>query len=266
MRKRMIRLCSTDSDIVRYLAENRFGTRSDLISAISTLSEKSNMNRTLGRLRSYGMIEVMSGDSNCHLGYRLTKKGLLFARDNLLVSPELLRSRPSFRSQYDHDRIVAEARRVLCSSPVVSDFKTELELRSKLGREKFQLTNDQEREWKVPDGLFTLKTKKGSMRVALEIELSQKSKARYQKIIKSILIARKFEIVFFLCRNSKLMELISKEVSESRRTNPIVRASNRSNGIYFCTLDMLRNNGNDAHWCGEKNRFSISEIERSLVA
>ena len=258
-------LCTTDSAIVRYLAENRFGTRSDLINAISTLSEKSNMNRTLGRLKTYGLIEGMSGDSNCHLGYRLTKKGLAFAEANLSVPQELLRSRPSFRSQYDHDRVVAEARRILCNSSAIGDFKTEVELRSALGRETFRPSSEQEREWKVPDGLFTLVTKKGPMRVALEVELSQKSKARYQKIMKSVLVSRQFEIVFFLCRDSKLADLISKEVSTSRRTNSTVQASSRSNGIYFCTLDMLRKNGNDALWCGEKSRFSITEVERSLV-
>ncbi len=260
------KLCTTDSAIIRYLAENRFGTRTDLINSIASLSEKSNMNRILGRLKSNGLIEVMLGDSDCHLGYRLTKKGLSFSQANLSIPPELLRSRPSFRSQYDHDRVVAEARRILSASTAVSDFKSELELRSKLGRRSFQFSYRKEREWKVPDGLFTLTTKKGPMRVALEVELSQKAKARYQKIMRAILVSREFEIIFFLCRDSHLADLISKEVTEARQTNPVVKASDRSNGIYFCTMELLRKDGNDALWCGEKSRFSINQIERTLSA
>ena len=102
------------------------------------------------------------------------------------------------------------------------------------------------------------------MRIALEVELSQKAKPRYSKIMQAVLISRQFEIVFFLCKDEKLLSLIRKEVAEARTRNPMVRASQRNNGVYSSTLEVLRTLKLNAPWSGEENRFTIREIEQSL--
>lgn len=60
------------------------------------------------------------------------------------------------------------------------------------------------------------------------------------------------------------MTLIRNEIAESRATNPFVRASSRSNGIYFCTLPTLRELKLDAPWEGEEKRISLNEIAAQL--
>lgn len=258
-------LCGVDAEIIRYLASNRFAKQSDLIEAIDRVSASYNMPRAIRRLKNYGLIETLLGDANTHLGYRLTRKGLLYAKRKLLVPDELLKSRPAFRSQYDHDRIVNEARRILSESSVVGDFVTEVELRGRHGKSHPIAMTGQDREWKVPDAIFTLTTKSSRLRVALEVELSQKAKARYQKIMKALLLSRQFEIVFFLCKDERILNILRNEVRETREQNPAVKLSSRSNGIYFTTLDLLRSMKTDAPWSGEESRFTLREIETSLM-
>lgn len=258
-------LCIIDMEIVRYLALNRFGKQADLFASINRITPSYNLPRTIRRLKNYGLIEPLLGDANVHLGYRLTKKGLLFADKRLLIPEAALKARPAFRSQYDHDRVVNEARHILCGSQAVSDFVTEAELRAELGRRWNNVPSGSNRDWKVPDAIFKLTTKRGTLRIGLEVELSQKAKARYEKILKTVLISRQFEIVFFLCKNEKLLQLIRREVAEVRAKNATVKLSQRSNGIYFTTLDSLRTLKNDAPWSGEESRFTIREIEASFT-
>ncbi|MCM2282265.1 MAG: hypothetical protein NDI61_10510 [Bdellovibrionaceae bacterium] len=265
MREAMPKLCRVDSEIIRYLALNRFAKQADLFASIIGVVPSYNMPRAVRRLKVHGLIEPLLGDADTHLGYRLTKKGLRFARSVLHVTDDALKSRPAFRSQYDHDRIVNEARRILSTSPVISDFVSEAELRIQLGKTWTVRSESTSHDWKVPDALFKLSTRKGLLRVALEIELSQKAKARYAKIMEAILISRQFEVVFFLCKTERLLSLIRSEVNAARKTSPRVKASQRSNGIYFCTLETLRALKLDAPWTGEENRFTICEIEESLA-
>ncbi|MBK8204921.1 MAG: hypothetical protein IPK68_22295 [Bdellovibrionales bacterium] len=95
--------------------------------------------------------------------------------------------------------------------------------------------------------------------------MSQKAKARYAKIMEAVLISRQFEIVFFLCKNERLMNIVQSEVVDARRKIPRVRVSQRSNGIYFATIEMLRAMQNDTPWTGEGNRFALREVEESLA-
>jgi len=215
-------------------------------------------------LKNVGLIESLIGDGDVSLGYRLTRKGIEFAKKSALASDNVLQSRPTFRTQFDHDRIVNEAREILSASPIIRDFVSEVELRCRSGREWRISQNKSERDWKVPDALFNLRTAKGVMTTALEVELSQKAKTRYAKIIQALLTSRKFHLVFILCKTERLMHLIRNEVIEARTSNSVVRASNRSNGIYFCTLENLRALGLDALWEGENSRFSIKEISLKL--
>jgi len=257
-------LCTVDSAIVRYLALNRFAKQVDLFDSILGIAPSYNMPRAVRRLKGHGLIETLIGDANTHLGYRLTRKGLHYAEKIMLIPDSVLKSRPAFRSQYDHDRIVNEARRILSESPVVSDFITEAELRASQEKSWRDHIDSNNRDWKVPDAIFKLMTKKGVLRVALEVELSQKAKARYAKIMQAILISRQFDVVFFLCKDERLQSLIYREVTEARAKNPMVKVSQRSNGIYFSTLETLRAMKTDAPWSGEENRFTIREIEESF--
>lgn len=266
MRETVPTLCRVDSEIVRYLALNRFAKQADLFASIQGIGPSYNMPRAVRRLKEIELIEPLLGDGNNHLGYRLTRKGLRYAAAELRIPRDALKTRPAFRSQYDHDRVGNEARRILSESPVISDFVSEAELRAKQGKSWQDRIKENQHDWKVPDALFTLRTRKGPLRVALEIELSQKAKSRYARIMEAILVSRQFEIVFFLCKDDRLLDVVRSQVAETRKRSSRVKVSSRSNGIYFSTLETLRALKLDAPWIGEDNRFTIREIEVSLSA
>ena len=253
-------LCKVDQEIIRFIALNRFAHYKDLERKLQNLPTGYNLFRRLRHLRQADLIEPLVGDGGAKLGYRLSKKGVEYAKKNLIANDVVLQSRPAFRTQFDHDRIVIEAREVLSHSEIVRDFVSEIELRSKIVKDWRSVQNEVERDWKVPDALFRLSTQRGLMTTALEVELTQKAKTRYEKIVQALLTSRMFHLVFVLCKDEKLADLIRNEIAEARATNPFVRASNRSNGIYFCTLQKLRELKLDAHWEGEDKRFSLNEL------
>lgn len=257
-------LCKIDQEIIRIIATRRFSHHKDLERILNGLPTGYNLYRRTRHLKNVGLVESLIGDGEISLGYRLTRKGIELAKKSAFASDGVLQSRPVFRTQFDHDRIVNEAREILSASPIIRDFVSEVELRSRFGREWRISQNKSERDWKVPDALFTLRTTNGVMTTALEVELSQKAKARYAKIVQALLTSKKFHLVFILCKTERLMHLIRNEVIEARTSNPVVRASNRSNGIYFCTLANLRELGLDAPWEGENSRFSIKDIMLKL--
>lgn len=265
MRKKTPALRQVDSEIILHLALNRFARQSDLFASILGIVPSYNMRRSIRRLKAYGLIESLVGDGETPLGYRLTKQGLRYAEEILRIPGHSLKSRPAYRSQFDHDCIVNEVRRILSESPIVHNFITEAELRATQGKCWRERIKQSPHDWKVPDGIFNLRTKTGTLRVALEVELSQKAKARYAKIMEAVLISRQFEIVFFLCKNERLMNIVQSEVVDARRKIPRVRVSQRSNGIYFATIEMLRTMQNDTPWTGEGNRFTLREVEESLA-
>lgn len=257
-------LCKVDQEIVRFIALNRFAHYKDLERKLSDLSVGYNLFRRLRHLREADFIESLIGDGGAKLGYRLSKKGIEYAKKELIANDVVLQSRPAFRTQFDHDRIVIEAREILSHSEIVRDFVSEIELRSKIVKDWRNVQNEVDRAWKVPDAIFRLSTQRGMMTTALEVELTQKAKARYEKIVQALLTSRMFHLVFILCKDEKLATLIRNEIAEARAANPFVRASNRSNGIYFCTLQTLRDQKLDAHWEGEDKRFSLNEIAAEL--
>lgn len=257
-------LCAVDQEIMRFIALNRFAHYKDLERKLRVLPAGYNLFRRLRHLRQADLIERLVGDGGAKLGYRLSKKGIEYAKKKLISNEVILQSRPAFRTQFDHDRIVIEAREILSHSKIVRDFVSETELRSRIVKDWRSVQNEVERDWKVPDALFRLSTQRGSMTTALEVELTQKAKARYEKIVQALLTSKMFHLVFVLCKDEKLAALIRNEIAQARATNPFVRASNRSNGIYLCTLQTLRERKLDAPWDGEDKRFSLNEIAAEL--
>ena len=151
-------------------------------------------------------------------------------------------------------------RDILIASGIISNFVSEAELRSQIAASTVHGPETQSHDWKVPDGMFSLVTKLGVSKVALEVELTQKAKARYAEIVQALLTTKQFNFVFFVCGSEKLEKLLSDAVASARSSNAYVKASDRSNGIYFCQLDKLRELRLNAPWCGESRTFTINDL------
>lgn len=254
------KLCSADTEILRTLAVNRFASSAEILARLTGVSEQYNLRRRVRYLRKLKLIEPLIGDGGNRLGFRLTARGVHFATEMEFTKADVDLSRPHFRSQFDHDQIVNEVRGILSCSPIIHDFRSEIELRSQSGIARAANAREQEHEWKVPDAMFSLRTVDGVRSVALEVELTQKAKARYSKIFAALVTSRQFHFVFIVCKDEKLMTTVRNALNDTRATNVMVRVSNRRNGIYFCTLDSLRAGRLDATWRGEETAFTLSEL------
>jgi hypothetical protein len=252
-------LCSVDSQILRVLAQNRFANSYDLRARLPGLPDQYNIFRRLRYLGNLGLVEPLIGDGGNRLGYRLTKKGVAFTSATDHVNSTMSISRPMFRSQFDHDQIVNEVRGILSTSPIVSNFVSETELRSR-NEDSRKSRQTPSRDWKVPDAMFSLYSAGTAMTTALEIELTQKAKARYSKIVEALLTSKSFQLVFVVCKDENLVRLIAQAVHDARAKNPAVRASNRSNGVYFSAVDLLRERTLDAPWFGEGTSFTLNGL------
>lgn len=242
------------------MASDRFASRKDLVERLSEKPDFYRLRRRIRYLQKLGLIEPLVGDATNRLGYRLSKYGKRVALRGELAPRSKLQSRPSFRSQFDHDQVVNEVRDILTSSTFISQFISESELRSKIGFANSRGGDSKSSDWKVPDGQFSLRIESGEATVALEVELTRKAKARYSKIFEALLTSKQFKFVFIVCGDEKIEELLVRSLESARATNAFVKASERSNGIYFSQFEKLRRLGLEALWSGEGRTFSINEL------
>ncbi|MGE0632169.1 MAG: hypothetical protein AB7O96_07155, partial [Pseudobdellovibrionaceae bacterium] len=142
--------------------------------------------RRLGILKKMGLIENVLGDQGVGLGYRISRLGqkVLAESGNEI---ETAVNRRTYKTQFEHDQLLIDIRRILEKSPVIREFKTEAEVKNELlGGSKGPV------DWKtaptIPDGTFVYEVPGQRLRVALELEITQKSRARYFKILRSHLL------------------------------------------------------------------------------
>lgn len=191
--------------------------------------------RRLGILIKRSLIEKVSGDRSIAIGYRLTKKGKeVLGRLHAAKGSPL--SRRAYKTQFEHDQLLIDARRILEKSPLISNFKTETEIRNLLlsGREKLL-------HWEnapvIPDAIFTYSIPGKTMRVALELELTLKVRRRYTRIFRSHLLAKDWGLTIYVVKGANFRDQLMKVLDEVKSTDIEVRMAKTVNGIYFCTLE-----------------------------
>jgi hypothetical protein len=121
-------------------------------------------------------------------------------------------ARPSrFHLYVDHDAIVARVLLTLGSYGVVSRYWLEDELMknpmdaySVLGASKIH---------RIPDMVFDLKTRLGTIRCALEIEKTVKPQSRYQKMALAYLDYRGVNLILFGCTNRATESAVQRSFS-----------------------------------------------------
>ncbi len=108
---------------------------------------------------------------------------------------------------FDHDSAVLNLRLLLEANGVAKNWKSDKRLHTKNAEDfQFELSN-------TPDAIFE---RSDGQRVALELEIATKSKARYQQKIQSYvhLMRRQeapFKKVLYVCMKENVFKLISKE-------------------------------------------------------
>lgn len=217
--------------------------------------------RRLGILKKMGLIENVLGDQGVGLGYRISRLGLkvLTESGNEI---ETAVNRRSYKTQFEHDQLLIDIRRILETSPVVCEFRTEAEVKTELiGGRKGPI------DWKtaptIPDGTFIYEVPDQRLRVALELELTQKSRARYFKILRSHLLNKTWNMAFYVLRDQELLTHVLALVEEVKREDASVRVAKRVNGVYCCALEEFLKDGLSAQFTEGKKKISLDELAKN---
>lgn len=217
--------------------------------------------RRIGILKRRNLIENVEGDGGITIGYRLTKKS------RALVSEKFKGwrdppARRAYKTQFEHDQLLIDIRHIFTASLIVTDFKTEPEVRRELMTAQVQRQHWEKRPL-VPDATFTMNVPAKKMRVAIELELTGKTRPRYTRIFRNHLLTKNWQLVFYVVKDELLRKRLMDHLSEVKRTDIHVRIEKSVNGIYFCGLDEFLKSGLDAPFSNGKKEISLNQIAQS---
>lgn len=259
------RLTERDLRLLSFLGEHGCVSPSRVKAYFWNSSQDSTAhNRRLRILSVWGYVEKVVGDQERLLGYRLTQKGKQFLKAQF-PGQEVLLSRRGYKTPFEHDQRLIDVRKVLEQSSLILGFKMDHELRSEFSDGKVRAANWQNAQL-VPDAVFTHRTPSGSMKIALELELTQKSKRRYGRIFKAHLLSRKWNLTLYLVKNEALRKSLMGTLEEIKRKDLEVRLAKVVNGIYFCSLEEFLLKGLETPMTNGKREISFAEMARKVEA
>ena len=214
--------------------------------------------RRLGILKKMKLVENVLGDQGFGLGYRISKQGLKLLTDNG-QTVDHARTRRGYGTQFEHDQLLIQIRTILEKSPVVREFMTEAKVRDELlGVQKGPV------DWKtaptIPDGTFVYEVPGQRLRIALELEMTQKSQARYFKILRNHMLNRKWEMAFYIVRDDSFMRRLLELADEVRREDATVRVAKRINDLYFCSLEKFLANELKVQFTNGEKEISLDDL------
>ena len=218
--------------------------------------------RRLGVLRRRGFIENVSGDRSMTIGYRLTKRGKEVWRKYSAagIVPSVRRA---YKTQFEHDQLLIDVRRILEESPLVREFKSEVEIRNRVMDGNAKLLH-----WEnapiIPDATFVFEVPGQRRRVALELELTPKAKRRYAKIFRSHLLAKDWSVVFYIVKDATFRDRLMKTLNDIKSTDLQVLVASKLNGIYFCTLDEFLSRRLAVPFTNGKKEISLDKIAQNF--
>ena len=261
-RKPRTLLTARDISILSLAARFRFITADEVKTRFYNGSNTFNHFTRLKKLVHAGFLTQIVGDHAMKLGYRITRKGIHYLPSEDLKCHALSIRRNAYRTGFDHDKLLLKIQDVFESSPLVSQFSGEHEVRQLLASRHGKKENPKE-GYKVPDSLFYLTTRKTSLTVAVELELSAKSKARYARIFRQVLISPDFQTVFYVVKNDQMKALMKQLLNEARTKDLVIQTATRKNSVYFATLNDLLEKKRDAVFEGQDSSFTLNALAES---
>lgn len=208
-------------------------------------------------LRQLKLIDHVWRDDGAMLGYKLTAKGKKFLalgedHDGGIASK-------SYRTDYYHDQTLIDVKGIFANCSAISDYKSEGKIRKEINQKLSSLLH-WEKRGNIPDGYFHLKLPDRNLRVAIELELSDKSQKRYERIFRNHLLSKSWDLVIYLVRDETLKNYLLGLLQKSKDRDIQVRVSNMLNGIYFCELNDFLKNGLDVKLTNGRRELSFKEL------
>ena len=248
-----------DVEILRYLVENRFATMNALEGRFWNGQAHRNHYRKLSELRAKGFIEPLIGDGGARLGYRPTKRAIYHLKRAGFKPARITDLRSSFRTGFDHDKTVLELRNIFEKSPLVSHFLPEHQVREMLARQ-YGYRDAEGNGYKVPDAMFQLKTAKREFRVALELELTLKSRPRYVRLLKQLSLSRDWDVVFVIGTDRKITSKLAIILESIRGKDVELKVSKQQHGFYFAPLSEFLERKLECPFEGEGKKFTLTSL------
>lgn len=90
--------------------------------------------------------------------------------------------------------------------------------------------------------------------------------ARYGRIFRAHLLAKKWNLTFYIVKDDALRKSLMETLEEVRRKDLEVRLAKVVNGIYFCSLDDFLLNGLETPMTNGKREISFAEMARRIEA
>ena len=253
-----------DAEIMLYLAKNGFASPRNLEREFFRGIGHRNHYRSISRLKTKNLVEELTGDGGDLLGYKLSAKGFRITK-KIVADKWPVQSPPNqFRTNFNHDELLVQLRGLFEKSPVVSHFQPEQIVRESLAR-RYGFEEQEGSGYKVPDAIFQIRTPKGQFRVALELELTRKSKRRYRKIIKQLAVSGDWDAVFFVVKENAITKVVTDLFAELREKDLEIKFAKSLSSFYFCKLDEFLRDKDNCIFVGEKKSFSLIEIAKSLT-
>lgn len=172
-------------------------------------------------------------------------------------------NRRAYKTQFEHDQFLIDVRGVLEKSPLVKDFRSEVEIRRAL------LTRDKKLlHWEnlpsVPDAAFRLAIPGHEQVAILELELTPKKRQRYFRIFRSHLLSKEWGLVFYVVRDEPFKQFLMQLLAAVKTKDIQVQVAKRVNGIYFCTLEDFQKRELRVPFTNGKEEISLAEIAKNF--
>ena len=257
-----IRLSKRDLEILYHISIQGFSSVSEIYSLFwtSKKSSKSHYKR-LYRFKEHNLITPLKDPMNAMAGYTITLKGQNILRvHGYKVLPCVIR-KDKYKENYEHDMLVHKLKNILLKSSLIENFIPEYQLQGKLLKDSHTKSKYKIQD-KIPDGLFTLYVQNKAQLVALELELTLKSKKRYETIFSKHLLTKRWDIIFYIVKDELMRQKLLQHIQELKRKNFLLKTEEKLNSIYFSLLDEVLEKGNKALFTDEKISFSLDDLEK----
>ena len=260
-----LRLRIRDLEILHYIATQKFATVSELYSLFwkSKKSSKYHYKR-LYRLKEHGLIEPIESLINAMAGYTITSNGVHLLKLHGYEVTSCVFKKDTYTGTYRHDLLVNSLKVILLKSPLIKNFIPEHHIIKKLVKD-LEVKKIAQNKDKIPDGIFTLWVQEKPQKVALEVELSLKSKRRYEVIFSKHLLSKNWETIFYIVKDEKMRKKLMDYLEEIKRINFVLKTEKKLNSIYFSLADEVLEKELEAIFMNQKISFSLKDLEKKIA-
>jgi len=193
----------------------------------------------LRRLAKEGLIRPLPEYIDSKLYYELTDKGRTLLR-SVGYPPGTPLPRHGYASPRQHDLALIDIQELLEKSPFISTYSNEESLKRAYGHRANQ-PGAHKMPYKIPDGIAEFELEDGQrFNIAIELELTIKSRKIYEKIFKAYANATDFRTIIYIFKTESVLRSFKKILKTPGREDSYTRNFLRKHQLYFSLLGPMQ--------------------------